>query len=144
MTGSSLLRGAVPRDEKGDRVAIDYRLLVIVGLAEGIAIFDADDRLVLCNERYRAISAPGAKFLVPGARFEDLMRIGIRLGTFPAAAGNEDEWLRKRMADHARGGVSFERQTPDGGWLHVVEQSTRDGEVGCGTTVRITLPQNRN
>src|SRR5260221_14017254 len=62
------------------------------------------------------------------------MRIGTRLGLFPAAKGNEDEWLRKRMADHARGNVSFERQTPEGGWLHVVERSTRDG----GTVILVS------
>src|SRR5260221_13462565 len=62
------------------------------------------------------------------------MRIGTRLGLFPAAKGNEDEWLRKRMADHATGNVSFERQTPEGGWLHVVERSTRDG----GTVILVT------
>src|SRR5260221_9246119 len=62
------------------------------------------------------------------------MRIGTRLGLFPAAKGNEDEWLRKRMADHARGNVSFERQTPEGGWLHIVERSTRDG----GTVILVS------
>jgi PAS domain S-box-containing protein len=122
------------RAEEQAAAASTRLLSSIEGLAEGIAIFDAEDRLVLCNERYRAIGPPGAKFLVPGAHFEDLMRIGLRLGTFPVAKGNEDDWLRKRMADHATGDVSFERQTPEGGWLHVVERSTRDG----GTVILVT------
>src|SRR5260221_8641660 len=62
------------------------------------------------------------------------MRIGTRLGLFPAAKGNGDEWLRKRGARPARGDVSFERQTPEGGWLHVVERSTRDG----GTVILVS------
>jgi PAS domain S-box-containing protein len=122
------------RAEEQAAAASTRLLSSIEGLAEGIAIFDAEDRLVLCNERYRAIGPPDAKFLLPGARFEDLMRIGIRLGIFPAATGNEDEWLRKRMADHATGNVSFERQTPEGGWLQVVERSTRDG----GTVILVS------
>jgi PAS domain S-box-containing protein len=122
------------RAEEQAAAASTRLLSSIEGLAEGIAIFDAEDRLVLCNERYRAICAPGAKFLVPGVRFEDLMRIWVRLGIFPPAMGNEDEWLRKRMADHARGNVSFERQTPEGGWLHIVERSTRDG----GTVILVS------
>jgi PAS domain S-box-containing protein len=122
------------RAEEQAAAASTRLLSSIEGLAEGIAIFDAEDRLVLCNERYRAISPPLAKSLVPGARFEDLVRVGIRLGIFPAATGSEDEWLRQRMADHARGNVSFECQTPEGGWLHVVERSTRDG----GTVVLVS------
>jgi PAS domain S-box-containing protein len=110
--------------------AASARLLSAVeGLAEGVAIFDAEDRLVLCNERYRAISAPGAAFLVPGMRFEDLMRKGIELGMFPGAIGDEEAWLRSRMADHVRASGSFERRLTDGSWLQVLEQPMREGGI---------------
>src|SRR5260221_6353016 len=85
-------------------------LSAIEGLAEGVAIFDAEDRLVLCNERYRPINAPGAELLVPGVPFEDLLRKAIALGMFPAAIGNEEAWLRKRMEDHLTGNSSLDGQ----------------------------------
>ncbi len=123
------------REAEEKAAASSARLLgAIEGLAEGVAIFDAEDRLVLCNERYREINAPGAEFLVPGARFEDLLRKAIALGMFPAALGNEDDWLRKRMADHVACNGSFERHWRDNTWLRVLEQPTRDG----GTVILIT------
>ncbi|RZJ51960.1 MAG: GGDEF domain-containing protein, partial [Acidovorax sp.] len=43
-------------------------------LPDGLAIYDADDRLVLCNARYREV-APGTDMpLAYGTRFEDALR----------------------------------------------------------------------
>src|SRR3990167_7720161 len=43
-------------------------------LPDGLAIYDADDRLVLCNTRYREV-APGITMAVDyGTRFEDVLR----------------------------------------------------------------------
>src|SRR5260221_13761241 len=104
-------------------------LSAIEGLAEGVAIFNAEDRLVLCNERYRTINGPGAQLLVPGVPFEDLLRKAIALGMFPAAIGNEEAWLRKRMEDHLTCNGSFECQWRNDTWLRVLEQPTRDGGI---------------
>jgi PAS domain S-box-containing protein len=106
----------------------------IEGLAEGVAIFDAEDRLVLCNERYRAIAVPDAEMLLPGTQFETLLRKGVEHGMFMAAIGNEEDWLRRRMDDNAKRNGSFERRLVDDSWLRVLEQPTRDG----GTVILVT------
>ena len=49
------------------------------------------------------------------------MRKGIELGMFPGAIGDEEAWLRRRMADHVRASGSFERRLTDGSWLQVLE-----------------------
>jgi PAS domain S-box-containing protein len=113
-----------------EAAAASSRLLsAIESLSEGVAIFDSDDRLVLCNAKYRAIGGAASSLPVPGIRFEDLMRKCIDAGLFPAAAGREEEWLRQRMADHFRAAGSFERPTDRGGWLQVLEQRTPDGGI---------------
>ena len=123
------------RSAEEQAAAASARLLSAVeGLAEGIAIFDAEDRLVLCNERYRVISGPRADMLVPGVRFEDVLRRGLELGMISIAAGQEERWLQERMADHNRTGGAFELRLLDGSWIQVLEQRTRDG----GTVVLIT------
>ncbi len=106
----------------------------VEGLSEGVAIFDSKDELVLCNARYRDINAAVADLLVPGTKFETLLRRGIERGLHPAAIGDEEEWLREQLAEHLSANSHFERQGSDGHWLQILEQRTRDG----GTTILAT------
>ncbi|MBV9522673.1 MAG: PAS domain S-box protein, partial [Alphaproteobacteria bacterium] len=106
----------------------------VEGLSEGVAIFDAQDALVLCNARYREINSAIADLLVPGAHFETLLRKGIERGLYPAAIGSEAEWLREHLDDHRSGNSHFERQGSDGHWLQILEQRTPEG----GTTILAT------
>ncbi|MBX6366869.1 MAG: PAS-domain containing protein [Rhodospirillales bacterium] len=96
-------------------------------LSEAIAIFDAEDRLVLCNERYREINHAIADLLVPNAAFVDLLRAALAKGRFPEAAGCEEKWLEQRLERHRAAAGKFEQLTPNGRWLQVLEQRTRDG-----------------
>jgi PAS domain S-box-containing protein len=105
-------------------------------LSEAVAIYDADDRLVLCNSRYRAINSAIESILVPGARFEDVVRALLRAGRFPDAVGDEEAWLRQHMERHRNPVGSFEQLTPEGRWLQVLEQKMPDdGTIILGTDV---------
>jgi two-component system cell cycle sensor histidine kinase PleC len=126
-TGTDLTAQHVAEEEAA---AASSRLLgAIETLSEGVAIYDSDDRLVLCNAKYRSIGGAGSTVLVPGIRFEEVIRRGLADGIFPAAVGREEEWLRQRMADHFKAAGSFERQTERGEWLQVLEQRTPDGGI---------------
>jgi PAS domain S-box-containing protein len=130
-----LLDITAQRSAEEQAAAASARLMsAIEGLAEGVAIFDAEDRLVLCNERYRAIAAPDTEALQPGVKFETLLRKGVEHGMFSGAIGNEEAWLRRRMDDHLQRNGSFERRLVDDSWLRVLEQPTRDG----GTVILVT------
>ena len=72
----------------------------VEALAEAVAIFDAEDRLVLCNARWREINALVEDLIVPGVAFETLLRAGLQLGRFPEAAGDHEGWLRRRLERH--------------------------------------------
>jgi PAS domain-containing protein len=43
-------------------------------VGEAFVIYDADDRLVFFNERYRTLYASSSDLIVEGARFEDIIR----------------------------------------------------------------------
>jgi PAS domain S-box-containing protein len=130
-----LLDITAQRSAEEHAAAASARLMsAIEGLAEGVAIFDAEDRLVLCNERYRAIAVPDTEILLPGVQFEALLRKGVEHGMFTGAIGNEEAWLRRRMDDHVQRNGSFERRLVDDSWLRVLEQPTRDG----GTVILVT------
>ena len=62
----------------------------IESLTEGFALWDADDRLVMCNSKFREFYQESADILVPGQRFEDHIRISAQRGQIVEAAGRED------------------------------------------------------
>ncbi|MGF1447007.1 MAG: PAS domain S-box protein [Pikeienuella sp.] len=96
-------------------------------LDDGFALYDASDRLVMCNGRYREIYAASAEVIVPGTRFEDILRHGLARGQYADAVGREDAWLRERLAAHRSDGMTIEQRLGDGRWLRVVEKPTPDG-----------------
>jgi len=96
-------------------------------LADGFVLYDEDDRLVLCNQRYREIYALSAPALVPGTRFEDILRFGLRHGQYADAVGREEAWLKERLRAHRRASSVIEQHLPDDRWLRIIERTTPDG-----------------
>ena len=70
-------------------------------LGEGIALYDADHGLVACNPSYKKMFPLIADRMIPGARWEDLLRLGAERGQFKDAIGREESWLQDRL----KGGV---------------------------------------
>lgn len=96
-------------------------------LPDGFAYFDADDRLVICNERYREFYPKSAAMIRPGVRFEDLIRHGVARGEYVDAIGREEDWVAERLARHRNPGAPIEQALVDGRWLQILEQPTADG-----------------
>ncbi|GAB4401587.1 MAG: hypothetical protein OHK0048_18480 [Rhodoferax sp.] len=99
-------------------------------VGEGFTLFDDQDRLVLCNQRYREIYTCSADLLQEGRRFEDIIRSGAERGQYAAALGRVDEWVTERLALH-RQTESQCLQTLDGGRLI----QTRERRMANGYTV---------
>ena len=109
----------------------------IEALNEGFALYDPDDRLVFCNEKYRQIYAGTADLIVPGRRFEDMVRTSVQRGQHPEAKGWEEEWTRERMAQHARAQGEVVQRLADGRVVRVLERRTSDGHT-VGFRVDVT------
>lgn len=101
----------------------------IDALPDGFALYDADDRLLLCNERYRSLYRESAPALQPGARFEDVLRYGLAHGQYPQAAGREEAWLAERLRAHREPGPPMLQELPGNRWLRIDERRTRDGGI---------------
>jgi signal transduction histidine kinase len=106
-------------------------------LQEGFALFDANDRLVLWNEKYRELFPLIPDLIVPGARFEDLIRGAAYRGQNVEALENPEDWIADRMAAHHHAAGSFEHQFSDGRHCWVTERRTADG-LTMSTYVDIT------
>lgn len=96
---------------------------------EAFVVFDEHDCLVICNEKYRNIYTVCSKLLISGSTFEAIMRSGAQQGLYPEAVGCIDEWLKGRLASHAKGTTDVEQKLSDGRWLRIVERKTPGNHV---------------
>jgi PAS domain S-box-containing protein len=99
----------------------------VEALEDGFVLYDADDRLVICNERYREIYPRSAAAIVPGASFEEILRHGLAHGEYADAVGREEEWLAERLERHRAPDSEVEQRLSDGRWLRIFEKTTPDG-----------------
>lgn len=98
-------------------------------LSEQFALWGPDDRLIICNEKWREINSSVRETAEPGTSFETHIRSAVERGLFPEADGREDEWIRGRLERHRNPGLSFETRRQDGRWLLVNEQKVGDGAI---------------
>ena len=111
-----------------DVVAAPPRLdWAIEGLASGFMLFDADDRLVLCNPSAREMLALIADVIVPGASFATLATEAASRGAIALDGLSTETWIAERMARHRQARDLFEVRLADGRWLQVSEGRTDQG-----------------
>ncbi len=109
---------------------IEQRLFDAVNaLPDGFVLFDAEDRMVICNDRFREIYGLSAEAIQVGARFEDILRAGLEAGQFPDAVGREEAWLAARLERHRRAEGIFEQRLDGDRWLRVIERRTGSGGI---------------
>jgi signal transduction histidine kinase len=96
-------------------------------IAEGFALYDADDRLVLFNRNYHFFRNRGAKFIFYGAKFEDIVRSAAYDGFYPIARGREEVWIKQRTRYHRDPNGTFEVELEDGRWIQIIERRTVSG-----------------
>ena len=110
----------------------------IEAMSDGFVMWDENDRLVTCNQRYRELYSVSAPFMAIGAPFEEIIRRGAELGQYPQATGDLDEFVKDVVTWHRKGSGSIERLLPDGRWLLITERRTADGGiVGIRTDVTV-------
>ena len=99
----------------------------VEAIPDGFVLFDREDRLLTCNQRYRDIYTVSAPAMVPGARFEDILRYGLARGQHPDAIGREEEWLAHRLDQHHNPVGLQEQLLADGRWIRSQDLPTPDG-----------------
>ncbi|TMJ61676.1 MAG: PAS domain-containing protein [Alphaproteobacteria bacterium] len=109
-------------------VEADLRLRdAIETIPEAFVLWDAGDRLVLCNSHFQRLHKLPDSAVTPGTSYETV----IEVGSMPE--------VRTRLHEtgvHAPGARTFEAQLEDGSWLHISERRTKDGGyVSVGTDI---------
>ncbi|MDB5657885.1 MAG: histidine kinase [Cypionkella sp.] len=99
----------------------------IEAIPDGFVLFDREERLLACNQRYRDIYATSAPAIVAGAKFEEILRYGLAHGQQIDAKGREAQWLSERLFQHRNPGGPVEQQLSDGRWIRAQDHVTPDG-----------------
>ncbi|MDD1640816.1 MAG: PAS-domain containing protein, partial [Methylococcaceae bacterium] len=107
----------------------------IESIADGFCLFDMDDHLVECNQRYREIMNFGTP-IVPGMPFESIMRNAAQAGLILDADGCVEEWLAERMARHRTPRENFVEHFRGDRWIRVSERRVwNTGTVAIRTDI---------
>ena len=109
-------------------VAADMRLRdAIETIPEAFVLWDADNRLVLCNSNFQELHNLPDEAIMVGASYESVVEAGRK----PV--------VRSRIitgGPNIPGARTFEAQLEDGRWLHISERRTKDGGyVSVGTDI---------
>ena len=124
------LRESQERDAHRLKTAIDT-------MPDGFVLYDEDDRLVVCNDKYKEFYSKSTEALKPGMSFKSILEYGLSNGQYAEAVGREEQWLEERLEQH-RGDEAFvEQELDDGRWLRIIERASQDGSR-VGLRVDIT------
>lgn len=100
----------------------------IESISEGFCYFDSGDRLVVANNRYRALMYPGDENAVAeGMTFEELIRNAVHRGYVKISDAGVEAWVAERLARHRHPGAPHLQQRGSGRWIMVSERKTGDG-----------------
>ncbi len=108
-------------------VEADLRLRdAIETIPEAFVLWDAQNRLVLCNSNFQGLHNLPDEAIAAGASYESVV-----------AAGRKPV-VRSKVTSEGQtpGARTFEAQLDDGRWLHISERRTKDGGyVSVGTDI---------
>jgi two-component system cell cycle sensor histidine kinase PleC len=108
--------------------AADLRLRdAIETIPEAFVLWDAENRLVLCNSYFQELHRLPDAAVVAGTAYETVVAAGKK-AIIRTTIANED--------NEAQGARTFEAQLNDGRWMHISERRTKDGGYVCvGTDI---------
>jgi two-component system sensor histidine kinase/response regulator len=100
----------------------------IEAMQDGIAVYDADDRLALFNSALRKHRVEDQDVFTVGRAYEDIVR--VYWTALRGDRGDFEDYVKRGLERHQRGdGYPWEVQDKDGNWLLTRHFRTRDGGI---------------
>jgi serine phosphatase RsbU (regulator of sigma subunit)/PAS domain-containing protein len=100
----------------------------IEAITEGFSLYDAEDRLVVCNSHYREMFSYGPDTVTPGMSFERIVSSAVGRVVIDGA-GDDRAWLAQRLERHRNPAGPHVQHRSDGRWIRVSERLTAVGGV---------------
>ncbi|MCA0317126.1 MAG: EAL domain-containing protein [Proteobacteria bacterium] len=103
---------------------------IVDTIPAGISAFDADDRLLIYNDAFKAFYPKVADLIQEGVRFDEILKAAAERGQFAELAGQTrdiEAWLARRLREHAKPTQSLVQKLDDGRWVQIRERRTYNG-----------------
>src|SRR6185503_17473787 len=127
---------AAEESEAAQRLQSMRFAAAVNNMPHGLSMFDADERLVICNDNYAGIYGLPPELTAPGSRHSDIA--AYRKAHGPEPAKGEGNYLADREAIIARREAAVDtveyrdgrvlsthfHPMPDGGWVATLEDIT--------------------
>jgi diguanylate cyclase (GGDEF)-like protein len=109
------------------RLALEKQRLdtAVNNMTQGLLFFDANQRLVICNQRYIDMFGVSRDVIKPGCSFHELLTHRAETGTFTDNVDEYIEAILRKMAE--RGAFQRILTTADGRSIQVLYQPLADG-----------------
>ncbi len=133
-----LEKGITPNQASVPDEPSEILIDAIESIQDAFGVFDAQDRLILCNDLYAQTFTLNSKFSeIVGMSFADLVRTSVRDRGELMAPGFSDleSWVAERTRRHREPeGSTSEIQFSNGVWLRLSERPTRNGGIASVRT----------
>ena len=98
-------------------------------MPDGMACYDAEDRLVLWNQRYEEMIPELSPALKVGVSFREIIEIGLAQNLYSDALGRQAEWFQDRLESRKALTTTREQQLADGRWIRASDRLTAAGGI---------------
>ncbi|MCP4070182.1 MAG: EAL domain-containing protein [Hyphomicrobiales bacterium] len=126
------------------RDARDIQKDAIDNISDGFVLWGEDDRLIMCNSKYKSIYRELDDILSTGLRFEDFIRAAYQRGVYEAVDDNFEQALEMRVKRHRKEDDPIEEKLSSGRWIRVTKGPASDGRVVGIITDITTQKQSEN
>ncbi|WP_281993187.1 ATP-binding protein [Sulfitobacter geojensis] len=110
----------------------------IAALNDGFVMFDANDRLIVSNEKYREIYGFSDEILRPGTHLSHFLEAGAKIQRYPLDSSEEKAWMEQRVKSYrANETVETEQVLASGRVIKVSDHLLDDGSY-VGLRVDVT------
>jgi PAS domain S-box-containing protein len=136
--GSATPSRGKPRSRGRAAAATTHHHLLdaIESFAEGFALFDAEDRLVISNARYREMYSEISDKVREGVTFEELVRAMAQTPESFVQPEQLAAHIAQRMEFHRNPTGALDVRRRSGRWIRVIDRRTSDGWT---VTIRVDI-----
>jgi signal transduction histidine kinase/DNA-binding response OmpR family regulator/HAMP domain-containing protein len=120
---SVVARSKIATENEHQRNVLETALSAI---SEGFVLFDKEDRLALCNDKFKELYPALTDLTVPGTPFANIIQAVVDRNLVDLGNISGEQWLAERMDQH-RNPVGFVEYRYGSSWTRISERRTADG-----------------
>jgi len=120
---SVVARSKIAAESERQRNVLETALTAI---SEGFVLFDKEDRLAVCNNKFKELYPALTDLTVPGTPFANIIQAVVDRNLVDPGKKSSQQWLAERMDQH-RNPAGFVEYRFGTSWTRISERRTADG-----------------